>query len=135
MIIPKIIMNSLASYGTMTYKTGDKFFVSTQRLVPVISGYTSVRSDKFDTLEEAIADLNTKFEALKQRQEFLANNHLELLAELCQKHDWNYVYSDDSSKYDAGKRNHDMMRQIIEEHGDPAKEIWNAHVPSQKFQI
>ena len=123
------------NYGKRAYKIGEKYNAETERLVLSLSGYVSVRSDKFDTLEEAYADLKLKIEALKQREEYLINNPLELMADLCKKHDFTYMYSDDGSKHDAGHRTHQMMRQIVAEYGEPARAIWYEHAPGKQFII
>jgi len=130
----KTQVKDLSTYGTRTYSVGNKFYCDTAHLVPSLVGFVSVRSERFDTAEEAKANLEQKVKDLKAKEENLIQNPLQLMEHLCQHHDWSYQFSDDGSKYDQGSRTERLMRLVVGECGDPARKIWNDHAPSGIFK-
>lgn len=55
------------------------------------------------------------------------NDALEKLHEELVKHDWFYMYSDDSNSYEAGRKNSNMLSQMAKEAGPKGELLFFAH--------
>jgi len=110
-------------------KTEKGFIASTELLQDTILGLQSVRSEPLPTAEEAIAYLKGKLQALKEREEGLIANPLNLLEYLCSNHDWTYMFSDDHSKWQAGQSMQNQIARLVKQTGDAGKLVYEKFAP------